>query len=458
MFEEIKENFDFLKMRPAGTKGPASSQWLATQKLFFEDQIRFFKIMKGRYGDTYWYRLANIPFYAIHDPEVIETLLLKNNANLKKDVITHSLDDLLGIGLLTNEGESWKKQRKLASPSLSPKQIRSYATTMTDYTRDAVSTWKDGQVIHTQKEMMALTLRIVMKTLLGIDQLDIAKEAGKAIDDTMESFAKEHHTAWTMVPKFVNAPHRKTFQASIQILDKIIYDVINTRRKEDGDSDDLLNRFMISKDEDGNAMSDKQLRDEAITMFLAGHETTALSITYMLLLLAKNPDTLRRAQTEIDEIIGEEIPNMEHTKELIYLEAFANEAMRLYPPAWLIAREITDDFDIDGITYKKGHQVGIPICAIHHDSRWYKNPLKFNPSRWLDGSLDNNPRFAFIPFGGGARLCIGKHFAMMEMLLVVSTILQKYSVKDVTKDELVLEPAITLRPITPIHLELTARS
>ena len=456
MLKKLKSRLFKTPQKPDQVRGPSGKEWIALALLFLDDQIVFFKRMQARYGDIYWLRILNYPYFVVHDPKLIETILIHHADALEKDQVTRALRDMLGLGLLTNEGEPWKVQRRLASPSLRPKQIRAYASDMLRFTNQHIQNWTDEKTIDLSSEMMSLTLKIVLKTILGIEEFGNSRKAGEALGTVMESFFKENNSAWSLVPKKIPLAHRREFKKAVHILDEIIYALIEKRKSKNTQGDDLLNRFILAKDEHGHAMSDQQLRDETMTMFLAGHETTSLSMTYLFTLLAENPLEEMRVLEEIGALGKKEI-GLEDIPKLKYLEAAAKEALRIFPPAWLIGRRVISDFKAGGVLFEKDQEILFPQSSIHHDMRFFENPHAFKPSRWLDGSLDENPKFAYFPFGGGSRVCLGNHFAMMEIILVVSTILQKYQLRKVDTSPMVMLPAITLRTKEPIKMVLHAR-
>lgn len=431
-------------------------EFVKTQIDFSRDQIGFFQKMHDRLGDNYQVRLGPYLNFVTHDPAVIEQVLISQADVFQKDIVTHDLEVMLGKGLLTSEGEFWKRQRRLAAPSLKRKQIASYADTMVQRTVDMLDRW-DGSEIEIHDEMMELTLQIVVNTLFGMESGNVAKDVGESLETAMHTFHLQNHTMWRFVPRWVPTHLQLGFDKALGKLDSIIYDLIRERRASNIEGDDLLYRLIIATDEEGNQMTDKQLRDESLTMFLAGHETTALAMSYSWHVLAEEPEILATLQTEISEVIGDRLPSMDDTRNLPHLKAFMNEVMRMYPPAWMIGRQPTEPVELAGYQVNPGEQVLMPISIIHRDARWFEDPDTFRLERWMDGSEKKVPKFAYFPFGGGTRICIGNHFAIMEIMLCLATMLQRVELENRYPEPLRMQPAVTLRPVTEMRMGVQFR-
>lgn len=445
------------KVGPQAPPGPAWYEYLHIQKEFLEDQLEFLRAMRSRYGDVSAFHLGTFRTYLFCDPELIEEILVKKHDVFLKDAITHDLEDLLGQGLLTSEGDFWRRQRKLAAPALKRKQIEAYADWMVELTNEELDRWSDESELELHHRMMALTLRIVVKTLFNVDFDGQVEEIGNAIDSTMEVFDKYTHTLWRYVPDQIPTHLTRQFDRSVAKLDEVVYDLIRTRRESGEEGDDLLWRLLVANDEAGNGMTDQQLRDEAITMFLAGHETTALAVTYAWYLLSLNPDVARRLFDEIDEVLGDRPATADDVMRLPYLKAVVQEAMRMYSPAWIIGREPVEDVEIGPYLVPKGTQVLMPQCVMHYDENWFPDPQAFEPERWLAGLEKELPRFAYFPFGGGPRVCIGNHFAMMEAMLLIATMAQRFDLENVMRTPLKVQPSVTLRPVVPVSMKVHRR-
>jgi len=281
--------------------------------------------------------------------------------------------------------------------------------------------------------------------LFETDVEGVASAVGKAMDTIMDRYAD---WAFIVFPFLADlpTPHNKQMRQARTQLDEIVYGLIRKGRQRDGGGPDLLSMLLAAQDEDGRRMTDQQVRDEVMTLFLAGHETTALSLTYTFLLLSRNPDSARELEAELDQVLGPRAPTLEDLPKLTFLHGVVLESMRLYPPAWSIGREATTDCTIGGYDVPKGGQVWIVQWAMHRDPKYFPDPEKFDPHRWLDGLEKKLPKFAYFPFGGGPRICIGNTFAIMEAELVLATVLQKFRIKVLDQWNVPVLPTITLRP------------
>ena len=417
----------------------------------------FFSRLAERFGDVVFFRIGAVPCYVLFHPEDVGRVLVTEHRSFRKDVTTRELSVVLGEGLLTSEGELWRRQRKLASPSLTPRQISTYADAMVRHTVAAADRLGDGEVRDIHADMMRLTLDIVLETLFGSTRGPELDRVGELIEITMVEFER-HMGGWRrLLPGWVPTRGKWRVTRVAWQLDEILMKVIHARRESGEEGDDLLWRLINARDDDGEAMDDRQLRDEALTMFLAGHETTALTISYALHLLSVHGEAAERVRVEIDDVLGGRAARLEDVSALSYTEAVVKESLRLFPPAWSIAREALEDVEVAGYTVPAGSQVVIAQWVMHRDPRWYDDPGVFRPRRWLDGLADSLPRFSYLPFGGGPRICIGNHFAMMEAVLVLATLMQRFHVFPVAGERLELSPSVTLRPKNGVRLRLARR-
>jgi cytochrome P450 len=438
---------------------PGPTLW-ETPKLtvdFMKEQIPFVQRLQREYGDYVHFYLGAIENWLISDPEAIHEILVTKADKFQKDIITHELSRLLGQGLLTAEGDLWRRHRKIAAPTLQKKQIASYAETMSAFTRRHMDAWQGGDIRELHHDMMNLTMEIVVKTLFNLDPGPELEVVGKSVDKSMHYFHLMTHTPWRFVPEALPMPARTEFQEAVKILDVIIYDLIE-KRKGATEGNDLLVRLMMARDEDGEPLSPIQLRDEVITMFLAGHETTALTVSYTWLLLMKNPDIKKRLFEEVDSVLGSRLATDDDVKELPYLTAIIKESLRLFPPAWIIGRDAKEDVEIGPWKVKKGTQVLVSQMVMHSREDIWGDPEVFRPERWLEPDFEKSlPRYAYMPFGGGARVCIGNHFAMMEAILIMATMAQSIDLDLKMTQPLKVQPAVTMRPITPITVAVHRR-
>jgi cytochrome P450 len=411
------------------------------------------------YGSVSRMRLGPYWLYAIAEPEMIEEILVGKPEKFRKDVGTKDVSVFLGQGLLVSDGEVWRKQRKLVAPSLQRRQIEAYAETMVDEAERMVGAWEDGETLDFHLEVTSMTLRIVVKALFGLEMDEAIEAISSASDDVMEYIEEMRHSPWRFVPDPIPSPKQRDFERAKQRLDDIVYGLIEERRAGEA-GDDLLYRLLQATGRDGGGMSDEQLRDEVLTLFMAGHETTSLSITYAWYMLSQYPERAQRLREEARRVFGGERPGLEHVEELEYAEAVFKESMRLYPPAWALGREPIEDVEIGGVTIPKGAQVMLPQFRVHRDERWYDDPDAFRPERWMAGEgeeeapAEDRPRMAYFPFGGGPRICVGNHFARMEAVLAMAIIAREWSVELVGPEELETYTSITQRPTETVEMRV----
>ena len=379
----------------------------------------------------------------VNDPELIDEVFVARAKTWQKDTNTRQLIPLLGQGLLTSEGELWRTQRKLAAPAFVPKRIATYAQIMTECTTRYARSLRDHELREMHEDIMTLTLEIVGRTLLGVDTQQDSERVAKALEQMGIYFEKRMLTLGGFFMEFMRTPAHARFEKAIAELDSVVARIIDNARK-DPNADFLLARLLAAQTEDGQSMSDRQARDEAMTMLLAGHETTALTITYALYALSRHPEHEARLRAEIAQL-GAAPATPNHLPRLPFLDAVIKETLRLYPAAWIIGRQLTSTLELAGYTLPAGVEVMACPYALHRDARFFREPELFDPERWLDPT-HAPPRYAYIPFGVGPRSCIGSHFAKMEAALVLATLLQHVSVQVVPGYQLELRPLITMRP------------
>ncbi|KAM3110365.1 cytochrome P450 [Phormidesmis sp. 146-33] len=382
-------------------------------------------------------------FCLLTNPEHI-TEVLKDRLLFIKAQDLQSLSGLIGNGLLTSEGDFWQRQRRLIQPVFHQQRIENYGSVMVNYTQQMLQIWHKDKVLDVHDEMMRLTLNIVMKTIFDQDVTDSeAKQVAHALDAAM-------NWATTQEP---DADRR--YQNAIALLDETVYAMIHRRRINKTDSDDLLGMLMQIQDaDDGSRMSDRQLRDEVATMILAGHETTANTLSWTWMLLSQHPEVRTKLTQELKRVLDGRTPTIADLPQLSYTNSVIKEAMRLYPPATDVSREATQDCEIGGYLIPKGTTLICSQWVMHRDPRYFGNPEKFTPERWADDLEKKLPRGVYFPFGDGPRVCIGKNFALMEAALILATIAQKFQLALVSDQAIELQPSITLRPKHGIQVVL----
>jgi len=435
--------------------GPSPVSRSGSFKNYSRDPLGFLPALARQYGDIVTMRLYKFRVYYVNHPDYIEEVLVNQARKFIKGRILRANKGLFGNGLLTSEGEFWLRQRRLAQPAFHRARIAAYAETMVRFTERMLEGWRDGESRDVHAEMMRLTLQIVAKTLFDADVDADVQEVGRALEAIMEHNSDFRRLILT--PSWL--PTLRNIRAALATrrLNKIIYRIIGQRRTAGHDAGDLLSMLLNAQDEDGSRMTDRQLRDEVITLFLAGHETTALTLSWTWWLLAQHPQVEAKLHAELDAVLGGRTPTLEDLPKLPYTDHVITESMRLYPPAWGMARLAIEDAEIGGYKIRKGCGVSLSQWVVHRDPRWYESPEEFRPERWEGDLLKRLPRFAYFPFGGGPRQCIGNSFALMEAALLLATIAQKFRLGLVPGQVVVPLASITLRPRHGIRVSMEAR-
>jgi cytochrome P450 len=409
----------------------------------------------ARYGDIVGIRVVNFRNIFINHPDLIEEVLVGHPRRYVKGRVLRANRHVFGEGLLTSEGDFWLRQRRLAQPAFHRARIAAYAETMVEYTQRMLESWRGEEERDAHKEMMRLTLQIVAKTLFDADVAGDAHDVGKSLELLLELGANFRRTLF--VPHWVPTPTNLRIKREIAYIESILYRIISERRASGRDAGDLLSMLLHAQDEDGSHMTDKQLRDETITLFLAGHETTAASLSWTWWLLAQNPNVEAKLHAELDQVLGGRALSLDDLPRLPYTANVITESMRLYPPAWGLARIVVEDHELGGYPVKKGMGVAMAQWVVHRDPRWYDSPEEFRPERWEGDLLKRIPRFAYFPFGGGPRQCIGNSFAVMEATLILATVAQEYRLRLVPDHPVVPLASITLRPRYGVRVILESR-
>jgi cytochrome P450 len=412
------------------------------------DPLAFLTALRDRYGDIARVPLGGETLYLFSHPDLVRDVLVTNHRNFHKGRGLERAKRLLGHGLLTSEGEIHLRQRRLSQPAFHRQHITAYGATMAAYTAARRDRWRAGTTIDAHAEMMALTLAIVGKTLFDADVENEAAEIGEAITTAFESFNVGFFLPFGQILQRLPLPATIRFRKARARLDATIYRLIDERRRTPTDRGDLLSMLLVAQDTegDGGGMSDLQLRDEAMTIFLAGHETTANALTWTLYLLSQHPDVEARMHAEIDAALGARLPAADDLALLPYTRMVLAESMRLYPPAWIVGRRALAPFEAAGYTIPARSIVLACQYVMHRDPRWFPDPDRFDPERFAPDRHADRPRFAYFPFGGGPRICIGEQFAWMEGVLALATIAQRWRLRLVPGHAVALQPIITLRP------------
>ena len=417
--------------------------------------LEYFTKVAHDYGDVAGLRVLTFKTIFINHPDLIEEVLVTNARKYIKGRVIRANRHIFGEGLLTSEGDFWLRQRRLAQPAFHRARIASYAATMVEFTQRLLQNWQSGQGLDAHQEMMRLTLQIVGKTLFDADVQSEAQEVGKSLELLLEIGANFRRTIF--VPHWIPTAANLRTKREVAHIEKILYRIIAERRASGHDTGDLLSMLLAAQDEDGSKMTDRQLRDETITLFLAGHETTASTLSWTWWLLAQNPGAEAKLHAELDAVLGNRPPSLDDLPNLGYTGHVIAESLRLYPPAWGMARLVTEDHEIAGYPVTKGMGVAMAQWVVHRDPRWYDAPEEFQPERWEGDLAKRLPKFAYFPFGGGPRQCIGNAFALMEATLILATIAQKFRLRLLPGHQVVPLASITLRPRHGVLVTIEAR-
>lgn len=420
--------------------------------------IAFLTGLANQYGDLVYFKLGPMQVFLVNNPDYIRDVLVTHNRNFMKGEGLQRAKRLLGEGLLTSEGEFHLRQRRLAQPAFHRQRIAGYAMTMVEYAARACDEWRAGAERDIARDMMRLTLAIAGKTLFDADVESEADEIGEALTATFELF-NSMTLPFSRLLARLPLPASKRFQKARDRLDATIYRIIDERRASGEDRGDLLSMLIAARDEegDGSGMTNEQLRDEAMTIFLAGHETTANALAWTWYLLSQNPEVEARFHAEVDEVLKGEPATAEDFPRLRYTEMVFAESMRLYPPAWIIGRRALGDYQINGYSIPASSILVMSQFVTHHDPRFFPNPFRFDPERWTPEARESRPKFSYFPFGGGPRLCIGESFAWMEGALVLATIAQRFKMRLAPGHQVELRPMVTLRPKHGMRMILESR-
>jgi cytochrome P450 len=441
----------------APSPGP-KGHWLSGHlPAFRRDRLGFLTEVARHHGDCVALRLGPRRIWLLSHPDLIEEVLVTKNRHFTKHFALRSARPSLGNGLLTSEGEFWRQQRRLAQPAFHRDRIAAYGAIMVDAAERMLGDWADGQNRDAQDEMMRLTLQVVAKCLFDADVSGDAAEASAAMETVLRSFtARVNHLI--KFPIAVPTPSNVRFARARRRLDRIIFEVIARRRASGEDRGDLLSMLLHARDEgDGRRMTDRQLRDEAMTLFMAGHETTANTLAWSWYLLALHPDAEARLHAELDEVLGDRPPTVDDLPRLRYADAVITESLRVYPTVWLIGREAASSCDLGPYRVPKGMTMWMSQWVLHRDPRFFDDPESFRPERWDDDLARRLPHYAYFPFGGGPRVCIGNSFAQMEAVLLLAAIARRYRLTLAPGAHVRAIPTMTLRPDGGVPVVLSRR-
>jgi cytochrome P450 len=425
--------------------GPKGRFLTGNLREFRRDRLGLFTRCARDHGDAVAVRLGPIRGAVLSHPDAIEQVLVTQSRNFIKHFALRLNRLLLGNGLLVSEGDFWLRQRRLIQPAFVRQGVVGYAEVMVSHAERLLADWHDGDTRDLHADMTRLTLEIAARTLFGADVAGDAPEVGEALRVALARYDKRIGGIYPL-PAWLPTPGNRRLLRAVRRLDEVIYRFIRERRESGADRRDVLSLLLRARDEEGGRMTDRQLRDEAMTLFLAGHETTALALTWTGYLLAQHPPAHDRLLEELRAVLGGRAPEAADLPRLPFTEHVVLESMRLYPPVYAFGREALRDCEVMGYAIPARTTVFMSQWAMHRDPRWFHEPEKFLPERWADGLAQRLPKFAYFPFGGGPRLCVGNTFAMVEAVLVLATLARRFRFELAPGQEIVPWPSMTLRP------------
>jgi cytochrome P450 len=416
-------------------------------------------------GPVCYTKLLGKRIYFVNDAEYVKRILLDNLANYPKSATyRNNLRPFLGDGLLISEGDFWKRQRRLAQPAFHLRRLKGLAAAMAEVAARMAQGWEHGKVIDVMPAMNAVTMEIVAQTLFGADVTGDIGAVGEAMAVLGEDTGRIRASAFFDLPEFVTRPRGRRFAEAVATLDAIVNRMVAQRRAEvergAEPRDDLLSMLLEARDEEsGQGMTDRQLRDELVTLFLAGHETTAVSLAWTFHLLAQNPAADAKLHAEVDAVLGEKsAPAFDDLGHLPYTRMVAEESMRLYPPAYVFSRRAAGEDQLGPWRIPAGAHIIISPYALHRRPDYWDAPDAFIPERFSPGAPSDRPKHAYIPFGGGPRICIGNSFAMMEHAIVLAAVARRWRLESIPGQEVRTEPRVTLRPRGGLPMRVMLRS
>jgi cytochrome P450 len=437
--------------------GPRPGLLFGSGARFRRDQLGFYEACVREYGDVVETRMGPFRIFLIYHPDAIEELLVTRNRDFIKSPGVRLLRPLLGDGLLLSEGETWLRQRRLMQPAFHRQRVAGYGDVMSAFAERHVARWTAGATVDVHAEMMALTQAIVGKTLFDADVSGDAQDATRAAKVLAEDFGVRLRS-FRLLPYWVPTPRNLRSRRAVARLDRVVHRIIAERVAGHEDRGDLLSMLVHAQDaDDGTRMSARQVRDEVMTIYMAGHETTAVALSWAWYLLAQHPEADAQLAEEVRDVLGGRRPSVADLPRLKYAEMVMMESMRLYPPAYGLGRQAARPSEIAGYAVAHNDIFIAPTWVVHRDARWFEEPAAFRPERWAKDLAQRLPRFAYFPFGGGPRQCIGNGFALMEAILILATIAQRFRLSLVPGQRITPTPYVTLRPEPGIRVQLARR-
>ncbi|MFE9403032.1 cytochrome P450 [Streptomyces sp. NPDC006530] len=422
--------------------GPPGLPYLGNLPQFGKDPLAFFEQLRSR-GDLVHWRFGRTTCLFVADPECIGELLSEVEHTFDQPDLGVAFRTLLGNGVVVAKGNDWRRKRSLVQPSVRPKQVRSYAATMAQCAVDLADRWSDGQRIDVKREMSALTQRIAVRTIFGVDTAGDAEAIGRAMEVAQHEIGVEFSGLGALLPDWVPTPGRARIKKATAVIDAEVGRVVARHRAGETGRPDLLSRLLAAQDESGARLSDREIRDETVTLYIGGHETTSSTLVWAWHLLARNPRVREAFGEELDRVLGDREPGYDDYARLSYTQAVVKETLRLYPTIWLLTGVAKPGATLGGRTIPPGTRIWTSQWATHRDARWFRDPLEFRPERWARDA-EEIPEYAWFPFGGGPRACLGTRFALVEAVLVLAVLGRRFDLA-VDPGDLTPVPGLTLQ-------------
>jgi cytochrome P450 len=427
--------------------GPDGEPFFGSSRRYARDPFRFLSACEQAYGDVVQFDFGPMATYLVTDPEDIEQVLVSDADLFGKPSFVQALGDLLGKGLLLSEGQTWRDQRQLAAPAFKMDRLTGFADDIVTHSDEMLADWTDGSEVDIEQKMTQVTLAVIVDLMLGTDLND---RRVRTIREALEPLGArfEPDPIRSAAPEWLPMPGDSEYRQAVETMESVIDDIVTERRGTQGDAatgespDDLLS--ILLRAQERGEQSDRQIRDEVMTILLAGHDTTALTLTYTWYLLSQHPDAERRIHAEVDEVVGDNRPTMADVAQLDYVQRVIDESMRLYPPVYTMFREPRQPVEVGGYRIPDDASIMISQWAMHRSERYWDEPDVFDPDRWTRDV--DRPRFTYFPFGAGPRHCIGKHLATLEAKLIVARTAQQHSLEYTREREPELRPTLTMHP------------
>jgi cytochrome P450 len=442
--------------------GPQGNFFVGSLYDFKSNPLQLLLQLWREHGDICRFRIGLTELYMVSHPDLITHVLVDKDRRYRKSRLDiQALGPFVGQGLLTSEGDLWKRQRRLLQPLFSHQLFETYSKLVADYTGEMLDRWgplaASGETFDLGEHLTALTMRVISKAILGLDVSGVSQEVVEALEFGMDYAATMQETI-VPLPEWVPTPGHLKFQRAKKVLDDMVNGLSAPRRASGAAGNDLLTLMMRAKDEEtGEALSDDLLRDQVLTFFAAGHETTAQSLKWVFAMLSKHPNVDRTAHEEARRVLGGRAPTYKEAGELEYTKMVVQEVMRLWPPVWIMEREAVAEDELAGYPIAPGTQVAFSQWVMHRHPAYWENPEGFDPERFRPERSAGRPHGAYFPFGAGPRVCIGNTFSLMEMQMIIPTVLQRYRLDLMPSPPLVPKPTLTLRPMYGVPVRAVPR-